>query len=632
MNKLNNYISTEFINKIKELGIDTLVLNTPIWKYRYVCYKYNYFMKYIQLPKITKNNLYEAVFIEFRILPHIEFLIRNSILKLGSKWSFTIVCGLDNYANMKDMITHIGADIKIIKLDYNNLTQNEYSELLTTESFWNLFYGEKLLIYQEDSLIFTNNITPFLEYDFIGAPFHKNTNDTPNKVGNGGFSIRTKNKMLEVIKKHRLDELIINSSTSDYMKGANLRYPPEDVYFSKNMQEHNIGDVANWETAYTFSSEQVFNPNSFGGHKFWISNDNWRHFLKQLFKYKPYVSKSDLNKYLIFKGYPLSYNKNKHISNAFDINIELFCEVNNINYINDTLVLEHLDNICLDGKIYHEKQLTNIFEHIEIYNFLNKKYVFYENAVVPIQRFVNDKLYNASFEYLSELLIKKKYDTLNDNYDIYLLVFIGNEDLGINLLNKIIKYKKINKSFNIAFCINDTIKNKKKIKELIKNNFDFYAIYYSKELGTDITPTLLMYNEIIKTHTMKHVLKFHTKSISDLYNNLTDYLLKTPLSNIINEKSDISNCVGPPETYIKLDDDVFNKKLKSIYKNKINVESYFVAGTIFYSEMWVFDKVLEILRKNPTIYLLNNLYENNSINYDCSPIHFLERLFGTVII
>ena len=31
-----------------------------------------------------------------------------------------------------------------------------------------------------------------------------------------------------------------------------------------------------------------------------------------------------------------------------------------------------------------------------------------------------------------------------------------------------------------------------------------------------------------------------------------------------------------------------------------------------------------------SIDLLNNLYENNSINVDFSPIHFLERLFGII--
>jgi hypothetical protein len=95
------------------------------------------------------------------------------------------------------------------------------------------------------------------------------------------------------------------------------------------------------------------------------------------------------------------------------------------------------------------------------------------------------------------------------------MVFIGNETLGIDLIQRIIKYKEIQNNFNIAFCFNEKmIKNFDVIKKLITNNFDFYAIYKSKELGSDITPTLLMYNDIIKKHKFRHILKFHTKTIS----------------------------------------------------------------------------------------------------------------------
>lgn len=633
MTDCNKFILHEFREKNKKIGYVPSILETSsIWKFRYICYKFNYFLKHIPLPKISKNKIYEAVFIDFRILPHIEFLIRNTILKLGSSWSYTIICGIDNYEYICDIVNNINKNIKIIKLEYNNLSQGEYSNLLTTKNFWDKLYGEQILIYQEDSLIFNKNIKPFLKYDFIGAPFGKDKNDTPNCVGNGGFSLRTKCKMLEVIKNCKLEDLNVNSSTQNFMDMTKLEYPPEDVYFSKNMQEYKIGDVSDWNSAYKFSSEQVFNPNSFGGHKFWISNKNWQQFLTKIFNYKQYIAKSDLNKFLKYKELPQDFNKNKEIKNAYDIDIEFFCKVNNIKYINDKLTLKYINDISLDGFIYHPKQLFNIFSDFSIYKFLNNIYISKNNTIIPIQNFVNKYLYNSSFDYLSELLIKKKYDTLNNNYDIILLVFIGNEDLGIDLLKRIIDYKKINIEFNIAFCINNTIKNTQKIKTIIKNNFDFYAIYYSKEFGTDITPTLLMYNDILKNHRdIKHILKFHTKSISSLYNTLTDYLLKTPIEKIISSKQTMCNCVGPVETYIKLSDDIFNDKLKKEYSNAININNYFIGGTIFYTENHVFNKVVDFVKNNNyRSFLLNTLYENNTINQTCSPIHFLERLFGVI--
>jgi hypothetical protein len=290
----------------------------------------------------------------------------------------------------------------------------------------------------------------------------------------------------------------------------------------------------------------------------------------------------------------------------------------------------------LDGFIYHPKQLYNIFgNHIKFYYFLNNLYTFYDNNVYMIQDFVNKYVYNSNFEYLSQMLIKKKYDTLNDNYDTTLLVFIGNSKIGLDLLYKIIKYKKINREFNVSFCINKKLDKEdiSEIKKHIKNHFDFYAIYYSNELGTDITPTLLMYDDINKNHNLKHIIKLHTKSISDIYNNLTNYLLTNPIKKIIQEKKNDCNCVGPESEYLNLSYDKHNIRSKYKYINDININNYFVAGTMFYCNNIVFQKTLDFMKNNNyRAFLLNSLYENNSINEEHSPIHFLERVFGSIML
>ncbi len=635
MSSFDKYVLNKFVNEITELGYDYKDLETySIWKFRYICYKFNHFLQHIPVYKIKQKSFYEAVFIDFRILPNIEFIIRNAILKLGSEWSYTIICGNKNHKYIDDLGSKIDKNIRIIKLDYDNITQDEYSLLLTSDTFWKQLNGEKILIYQEDSLIFHNNIAPFLKYDYIGAPFLKEYNDTPNGVGNGGLSLRTKYKMLDVIKNYKLNDLQMNSNTEQYMNYQKLTNPPEDIYFSKNMQDFCIGDVADWNTASYFSSEQLFNPKSFGGHKFWISNKQWQAFIKKLFTFNIYKPKSNLNKYLKFKGLSFYHNKNTNIANAFDIDLRFFCHINNIVYVNNANTLEYIKKMGLDGFIYHPKQLYNLFgDDLILYKFLNNIYTFYGNKIYTIQDFANKYIYNVEFEYLCDLLIQKKYDTINDNYDTILLVFLGNEEIGIDLLNRIVKYKSINKEFNIAFCINKiNIKNLKKIKSIIKNNFDFYAIYFTSELGTDITPTMLMYNDIIKKHNnIQHILKFHTKSISTLYNTLTNFLLENPLEYVIHNKRQFCNCIGPSNAYIHLMNDTYNNILKHKYSEHINIDYYFVAGTIFYTTNDVFNKMLEFMKNtNYRSYLLNNLYENNSINYEFSPIHFLERLFGTI--
>lgn len=632
MSLFDYYVLKEFCSKYK---VKKSVLKENIYQFRYTCFKMNYFMKSIVLPKIKKESLYESVIVEFRELPHIEFIIRNTILKLGNKWCHTIICGNQNCEMVEKICKSISLQIKIIKMDIDNMTQNDYSFFLMKKDFWNLLKGDKIFIYQEDSLVFKNNIDEFLEYDFIGAPFPKNADDTPNSVGNGGLSLRTKKIMQDIISKFSFNNVDFNNNTIMYMTKVGLKYPPEDVYFSKCMQEKCIGYVADWNTASRFSSESVHNPDSMAGHKFWISNPNWKAHLKKIFGLTIYEEKSNLNKYLKYLKKPEDFNKNKKIPNAFDIDFYFFCKANNFDYTQTTDICSCFKNIGMNGFIYHPKQLRNIFSKVYLYQFMNNIYISTDINIEPlsIQNFTNKYLYNISFDFLSSLLIKKTYGCLNDNFDILFLVFIGNEEVGIDLLKKIIEHKKINTNFNISFCFNsDKLMESKKIKKLIKNNFDYYTIYKCKDLGTDITPTLLMYNEIIKTHNFTYIYKFHTKSIVKNYNDLTSYLLDKSLSNLVNEKNNDCNCIGNPEYYLTLGNDIYNNKLKNQYINNININKEFVSGTIFYTTNDSFNKVLEFVKNNNyRSFILNNLYENNSINNEYSPIHFLERMFGVII-
>ena len=78
--KLFDYFILDKFCKIYEVD-KTKIIEEPIYNFRYMCFKFNYFMQHISLPKIKKDNLYESVIVEFREFPHIEFIIRNTILK-----------------------------------------------------------------------------------------------------------------------------------------------------------------------------------------------------------------------------------------------------------------------------------------------------------------------------------------------------------------------------------------------------------------------------------------------------------------------------------------------------------------------------------------------------------------------
>jgi hypothetical protein len=227
----------------------------------------------INIEEVEQQPELETFLIEFRILPHLEFIIKNTIIKLPN-WKHTIICGNINYEFIRNI--SISNVINIIKLDIDNLTTSQYSRMLLTKDFWNNFKGEKLLLYQEDTYLFhSNNIEKFLDYDYIGASWPERQDDNINGVGNGGFSLRSKSKMIECIT--RVDpfkDLKLGISTINYMRSSNNDFIPEDVFFSKSMLDFNIGKVASRNIANQFSQETQPCVNPIGGHNFWLANNN----------------------------------------------------------------------------------------------------------------------------------------------------------------------------------------------------------------------------------------------------------------------------------------------------------------------------------------------------------------------
>jgi hypothetical protein len=271
-----------YLNKMDEFCkimniIKKDVLINPKQEFRYFCYRYMDYIKMLNLPTIQIDEIYESVLIEFRCLPHLEFLIRNTIHKLGKNWSHTVVCGINNYDFINNIVKDINRNIKIIKLPYENLTQIEYNGLLLTSDFWKLFNGVKLLIYQEDSCIFKSNINDFIKWDYIGAPWPLDYGINKSGVGNGGFSLRSKSVMLECLKYE--SSIDIPKRVTEYMIENKLKRIPEDVLFSNIIEKYNIGQIADYNTATKFSSESIINPDSLGGHQFWLNNVNWKNYL-----------------------------------------------------------------------------------------------------------------------------------------------------------------------------------------------------------------------------------------------------------------------------------------------------------------------------------------------------------------
>jgi len=262
-------------------------------KFRNYCIKKEEKTKF-HLPLISEGNYIEAILIEMRPLKHLSFLIKNAIYRLGSNVSITIICGNRNLFLFEKLKKEIQRDIRIINLGKDNLTREEYSIMLLNSKFWRQFLGEKLIIFQEDTIIFRNIDKKFIEYDYIGAPLED------FRIGNGGLSLRSKNIMIKICEEYfdnyesimkknvnllNKNMIIFKKNNIDYLNRKELyffylieKYILEDCNFTDIMRKYNIGKIAPFEIAREFSVEKFKHISPFGGHAFWycISDiDSW---------------------------------------------------------------------------------------------------------------------------------------------------------------------------------------------------------------------------------------------------------------------------------------------------------------------------------------------------------------------
>jgi hypothetical protein len=259
-------------------------------EFKILCYNHTNYIRNLNLPSFCERSDYESVLIEYRCPYHLEFLIRNTIIKLGDKWCHTIICGNLNYDYMVKICSSISNKIKIIKTNYDNLHPLEYNKFMKSLEFWTLLTGEKNLIYDENSIIFKNNISDFLNWDYIGSHLSEENNHNNIDIGSGGLTLRTKKIMIEIINHVNDNERKLTCSPIDYTRKVDDSFfHREDVYFCENMKTLGIGLLADRNSAVNFSTETIVNRNSFGGHKFWINDLQWKNriFENIVIKFKP---------------------------------------------------------------------------------------------------------------------------------------------------------------------------------------------------------------------------------------------------------------------------------------------------------------------------------------------------------
>jgi hypothetical protein len=220
----------------------------------------NGYAKNLVIPELLNESDYTIIIVETRKLSHLEFVIRYSLNKLENNfWAVNIYCNLNNYDFIYKMAKGISNKINIFILDMEIKQVSDYNKLLLKKTFWKYIKAKKVLILQEDSLIFRKGIEEYLKYDFIGAPWaNGHGKKSTLGFGNGGFSIRNV-------------KLSYNLLHSKYKDKINLKKKiNEDIYFSNAFDKFFNENLPTLEIAKSFSIEHIISDNPIGGHQYWI--------------------------------------------------------------------------------------------------------------------------------------------------------------------------------------------------------------------------------------------------------------------------------------------------------------------------------------------------------------------------
>jgi hypothetical protein len=192
-----------------------------------------------------------VVIVEPRRHAALEFLLRNLTENLDDTWKVLVFHGTLNESYLKEILDRLPLTarqrITLRSLERSVLPWEEYNRMMMTREFYEKIPTEIFLIVQTDSMICPDQkhlLAKFLEYDLVGAPWNG------GEVGNGGFTLRRKSKILEILDK------------------CPPRKINEDVFFAQGCAAAKAHSPTA-EEAKEFSVETIYAPQSFGVHKPW---------------------------------------------------------------------------------------------------------------------------------------------------------------------------------------------------------------------------------------------------------------------------------------------------------------------------------------------------------------------------
>ena len=355
-------------------------------------------------------------------------------------------------------------------------------------------------------------------------------------------------------------------------------------------------------------------------------------------EYELYTGKNNVETYI------KKYNSGCFLSSESYINhtINLYNRINNKSKIEIDIAFYqqiynihhecpyfHLANYGIEqGLIYHPNQLNIILNFNYVYykeKNSNKIYVKISDFYTPINLFVQKRINDITVN--NELrMYHIMHNKISKSSDIFFLMYIGDYIIGIDIYKRVIKSSNY-KPGNLGIVFKN-MNIYQQFKKLYNFNNTFVIVLIKREYGNDIIPTLILFNSLKKYISDRYIIKVHTKNNPIWRNKCLNFLLNKNLK--VLSSLLIDNVLTHP-TYLHKTD-IYNKKL--ILKNSfmINTKQKFAAGSILFTHCEVFTQILNYVKSNFRMFFFNVYYDNNLININNSPAHFLERLIGLISI
>lgn len=224
------------------------------------------YISYKSIESYESQEAHTVVLIEPRVSMQgaLEFVVQNTLDNLPSNWTIFIFPGEENKSSVQAFVNSLPPEaqsrIQVKDIGLSSMTMRQYNELMMSTRILDMIPTEVFLVVQTDSMICSpgkNLINKSLHYDYVGAPWHESHGGEGGLVGNGGFSLRRKSKMLEIL-----------NSCSKYYAGDMLHN--EDGFFSGGCNSIQLNKPSA-EEAEEFSVETRYKGKQmFGIHKAWM--------------------------------------------------------------------------------------------------------------------------------------------------------------------------------------------------------------------------------------------------------------------------------------------------------------------------------------------------------------------------